>query len=82
VPKPYTLWFPAFVTCVAEKPVMLANGASATASPHESVEAIKRTWFEAANPIPLICRRHGAVSVHCVAPVNGPEIWKDPTSNR
>jgi hypothetical protein len=79
MPKPYTLWDPAFITCVAEKPVMLAKDGD---NPHESVDAINLTWFEDANPTPLSCKLHDAVSVHCVAPVKGPEIWNEPTSNK
>jgi hypothetical protein len=69
MPKPYTSYCPEFMTCVAEKPVMLANGASLPESPQESDDAINLTWFEDASPTPVSCRRHEAVSVHCVAPV-------------
>jgi hypothetical protein len=58
---------------------MLARDAE---DPHESDDAISRTWFEDASPIPVICRRHEVVSVHSVVPVKGPEIWNGPTSNK
>jgi hypothetical protein len=41
-------------TCVAEKPVMLANGASVAESPQESDDAIILTWFVDAKPTPDI----------------------------
>jgi hypothetical protein len=66
-------------TCVAEKPTMLANGASATGSPHESVDAIKRTLFEASRLTPSICTVHPVVSVHCAVPVRAPFIVNAPT---
>jgi hypothetical protein len=51
VPNPYTRYVlgTAF-TCVAEKPVMLANDAD---EPHESADAMIRTAFESAKPNPV-----------------------------
>jgi hypothetical protein len=47
--------------------------------PHASLDAKIRTTFVDANPTPLNCSEHVSDSVHEVAPVNGPEIWKAPT---
>jgi hypothetical protein len=58
---------------------MLAKGASVAESPHESSDAISRTWFVAAKFTPDICNLHAVVSVHCVVPVSAPFIVKAPT---
>jgi hypothetical protein len=79
VPSPYTRYGVDAVTCVAEKPVMLASGASVAESPHESEDDISRTWFVAARFTPDICNVHPVVKVHCVVPVNGPFIVNAPT---
>jgi hypothetical protein len=80
VPSPYTRYVEGLAcTCVAENPVMLANGASVAESPHESEDAISRTWFVDAKPTPDICNVHPFVNVHCVVPVNAPFIVKAPT---
>jgi hypothetical protein len=58
---------------------MLASGALAPESPHESEDAISRTSFVAAKLTPDICNVHPAVNVHCVVPVNAPFIVNAPT---
>jgi hypothetical protein len=63
-------------TCVAEKPVILANDAE---EPQEADDAISLTWFVDARPTPEICSEHPAVSVHCVVPVSAPFIVNAPT---
>jgi hypothetical protein len=63
-------------TCVAEKPVMLANDAE---EPQEADDAINRTLFVAAKFTPEICNVQPVVRVHCVVPVNGPFIVNAPT---
>jgi hypothetical protein len=52
---------------------------SAAPLPHASLDAKIRTTFDDANPTPASWREHASESEHDVAPVNGPEIWKDPT---
>jgi hypothetical protein len=80
VPKPYTRYVVgAAFTCVAEKPVMLANGASVAESPHESDDAISRTLFVASKFTPDICKVHPVVNVHSVVPVSAPFIVNAPT---
>jgi hypothetical protein len=79
VPSPYTRYGEDAVTCVAEKPVMLASGASVAESPHESDDAINLTWFVAARFTPDIWNVHPVVNVHCVVPVCAPFIVKAPT---
>jgi hypothetical protein len=80
MPSPYTRYVEGLAcTCVAENPVMLANGALVTESPHESEDAISRTSFVAAKFTPASCRMHPTVRVHCVVPVNGPFIVNAPT---
>ena len=59
--------------------MILANGASVAEAPHESVDAISRTWFVAAKFKPDICRVHPVVNVHCVVPVSAPFIVNAPT---
>jgi hypothetical protein len=79
VPSPYTRYGVDAVACVAEKPVMLANGASATGSPHVSDDAMSLILLLAASPTPPICSVHPAVRVHCVVPTNAPFIVNIPT---
>jgi hypothetical protein len=79
VPRPYTRYGEEAVTCVAENPVILANGASAPESPHESDEAMSLTWFVAARFTPDIWKAHPVVRVHCVVPVSAPFIVNAPT---
>jgi hypothetical protein len=38
-----------------------------------------RITFVLRNPTPVSCNEHVSVSVHCVAPTNGPETWNEPT---
>jgi hypothetical protein len=47
--------------------------------PHASLDAKIRTTFVDANPTPVSCSEQASDNVHEVAPVSGPEIWKDPT---
>jgi hypothetical protein len=55
VPSPYFRYVVGLaITCVAEKPMMLADGASDAASPHVSDDAINRTSLLAASPMPDI----------------------------
>jgi hypothetical protein len=75
----YTRYGEDAFTCVAEKPVILASGAFAAVSPHESDDEISRTWFVAAKFTPDICSLHAVVSVHCVVPVCAPFIVNAPT---
>jgi hypothetical protein len=58
---------------------MPANGASVESSPHEFVDAIKRTWFVASKFTPDIVMVHPVVNVHLVVPTNAPFIVNVPT---
>jgi hypothetical protein len=49
------------------------------APPHANADSKMRIAFVARRPTPVNCSEHVSVSVHCVAPTNGPETWKGPT---
>jgi hypothetical protein len=66
-------------TCVAENPVMLANGALVALSPHACADEIILTLFVAARLTPESVSKHGDVRVHCVKAVRGPFIVNAPT---
>jgi hypothetical protein len=75
-PIPYSRYGDEAVTCVADKPVMLANDADV---PQESDDAINRTSFVDAKPAPDMSRVQSTVRMHCVAPVSAPFIVNAPT---
>jgi hypothetical protein len=62
---------------VAESPTKVFTAGAE--DPHTSLESRILTTFELASPTPPSCNPHASVSVQLVLPVNGPEIWKEPT---
>jgi hypothetical protein len=61
---------------VAARPAKVAKAGA----PQAELEATIRTTFVDTSPTPASCKEQVSVSVQLTALVNGPEIWKLPTS--
>jgi hypothetical protein len=77
----YTSYIPDAVTDVVDAKPTYVLTPNTLAPPHASADSRMRITFEVLKPTPVSCNEQVSVSVHSVAPTNGPDTWNEPTEN-